>query len=361
VDLSVGREDINSSQAAVGVLDVTNGAFIGNFGLVMIGEKSLGGSGGATGTLNIGPNANNNVTATHMVIGSLSGAGSSGAMAQGTLNFGGGSFTVNGNVTLGVFDGGLGTTTGRLNINGGTFGVTGNITNGGGGSTLNISGGLLNLSGGTLTVGTVTGNGVINGATIVPVGGVIHPGLGGADTSTLTISNNLMLAGGAVFTLNRDAAQNSSRIAGLNTVTYGGTLTVTNAGSPLIPGDTFTLFQAAAYHGGFSSIILPTLSTNLRWNTDNLAVNGVVSVETVPSFSLAPTEIAASVSSNVLTLSWPADHLGWRLLVQTNNLSKGISANIDDWETVPGSTNINQTNITIDPALPAEFYRIVYP
>jgi hypothetical protein len=47
--------------------------------------------------------------------------------------------------------------------------------------------------------------------------------------------------------------------------------------------------------------------------------------------------------------------------VQTNNLAAGISLNTNDWATVPGSSGINQTNITIDSTKPAEFYRMVYP
>jgi hypothetical protein len=49
------------------------------------------------------------------------------------------------------------------------------------------------------------------------------------------------------------------------------------------------------------------------------------------------------------------------LLEQTNNLVVGISANTNDWMTVPGLSTIYSTNITINHALPAEFYRLVYP
>jgi hypothetical protein len=74
-----------------------------------------------------------------------------------------------------------------------------------------------------------------------------------------------------------------------------------------------------------------------------------------------PTNITATVSGNNLSLSWPADHTGWRLLAQTNNLAQGISTHTNDWGTVSGSAGTNQVNLTIDPAKPAEFYRMVYP
>jgi autotransporter-associated beta strand protein len=74
-----------------------------------------------------------------------------------------------------------------------------------------------------------------------------------------------------------------------------------------------------------------------------------------------PTNIVASVSGSNLNLSWPADHTGWRLLMQTNNLAQGISSNTNDWGTVSGSASTNQVNVNIDPTKPTEFYRMVYP
>lgn len=74
-----------------------------------------------------------------------------------------------------------------------------------------------------------------------------------------------------------------------------------------------------------------------------------------------PTNIVAKVSGTNLTLSWPADHIGWRLLTQTNNLARGISRNTNDWGTVANSASTNLVTIPINPTKPAEFYRLVYP
>jgi len=76
------------------------------------------------------------------------------------------------------------------------------------------------------------------------------------------------------------------------------------------------------------------------------------------SVSTTPTNIITSVSGNVLTLSWPSDHLGWKLQVQTNGLNIGLGTN---WVTVPGSENVISTNITINPANGSVFYRLTYP
>ena len=95
-----------------------------------------------------------------------------------------------------------------------------------------------------------------------------------------------------------------------------------------------------------------------------ISVEVAIGQETIHAFEqqrTTPTNITTSVSGNVLTLTWPSDHTGWRLIMQTNNLAAGISSNPTDWMTVPGSDSVNTTNITMDPALPTEFYQLVYP
>ncbi len=65
-----------------------------------------------------------------------------------------------------------------------------------------------------------------------------------------------------------------------------------------------------------------------------------------------PTNITASVSSNTLTIAWPADHIGWTLQAQTNGLSSG------PWFDLPGSDVVNAVITTMDPATPSVFYRL---
>ena len=80
-----------------------------------------------------------------------------------------------------------------------------------------------------------------------------------------------------------------------------------------------------------------------------------------------PSQIRPTLTNSVsggtnLVLSWAADHLGYRLLVQTNNLAKGVSGNTNDWGTVVGSQSITATNIPILKAgVTNEFYRLAYP
>ena len=77
-----------------------------------------------------------------------------------------------------------------------------------------------------------------------------------------------------------------------------------------------------------------------------------------PAISLAPANIATARSGNNLALSWPSDHLGWHLQVQTNAPGTGLTTN---WLALPGSDLITTTNIPINPAKGAVFYRLAYP
>jgi len=79
---------------------------------------------------------------------------------------------------------------------------------------------------------------------------------------------------------------------------------------------------------------------------------------TVPAVALTPTNITAALFGKVLTLSWPNDHLGWRLQVQTNSLHAGV---IPGWTALSGSELVTSTNLTISPGNDAVFYRLVYP
>lgn len=76
-----------------------------------------------------------------------------------------------------------------------------------------------------------------------------------------------------------------------------------------------------------------------------------------PSVATNPTNMLFSLSGNVLTLSWPADHLGWSLQEQTNAPGAGLSTN---WSKIPGSDSVTSTNITIDPSIGSAFFRLFH-
>jgi autotransporter-associated beta strand protein len=126
---------------------------------------------------------------------------------------------------------------------------------------------------------SLLGTGTINGPVTIQSGATLQPGSSSATIGTLSLSNALTLAGNAILLLNRTNSSNASLVLSTSNITYGGTLTVTNLGPALMAGDTFTLFQAASYTGGFTNVVLPALTAPLLWNTNNLAVNGTIAVQ----------------------------------------------------------------------------------
>jgi len=204
---------------------------------------------------------------------------------------------------------------------------------------------------------TLQGSGTVNG--VVTVNGTLAPGMG--TMGTLTLNNSPMLNGVTLMKINRNGGDflNDQIKLPSSAITCGGTLVVTNLGvDPLVAGDTFQLFSATGYGGTFAATNLPPLGNNLYW-TNLVALNGTLAV--VGMVSTVPTNIVWSLSGTNLVLSWPADHVGWRLLVQTNHLASGISLNSNDWATIPNSPGTNLIGLPIDSTLSTEFYRLVYP
>lgn len=221
----------------------------------------------------------------------------------------------------------------------------------------------VSAAGGTLAVGsgqTVRGGGTIRGN--LGCSGSAAVSVGEADTmATLTVTNAVTLSSSGITTMKvgRIAGAANDQLKAGSTMALGGTLNVSLLGGTLQGGDTFTLFKATGgLSGTFSATNLPALPTGLAWVTTNL-VNGIISV--VATVNTNPTNITTSVSGNVLTLSWPADHTGWRLLAQTNSLPTGLDPNPNDWTYVTGSSSVNSVNITMDPTKGTVFYRLVYP
>jgi autotransporter-associated beta strand protein len=132
----------------------------------------------------------------------------------------------------------------------------------------------------TVAGGSLAGTGVLSGPVAVNSGGTLAPGNG---IGTLTISNKLTLATGSFTSveLNKTAGT-SDQVIGMTSVTYGGTLAVTNLGGVLAAGDRFKLFDAAAYSGSFTAITPATPgSGSLHWDRSQLTVNGTLGVITV--------------------------------------------------------------------------------
>ncbi|HEY4414855.1 MAG TPA: autotransporter-associated beta strand repeat-containing protein [Verrucomicrobiae bacterium] len=223
--------------------------------------------------------------------------------------------------------------TGGLTVNAGVVALEGSLNSG-----VNVTGGLL------------TGNGSVNGAVTV-TNGAIEAGTTNL-IGTLTLNNNLMLAGNTLVKINQSSGT-SDLFTGQTNVTYGGVLTVTNLSGSLTTNSTFTVFNPGASAGNFASIAgSPGAGMHYTFT------NGVLSVAAGDLIANNPTNISFAVSGNTMSLSWPADHLGWILQSQTNSASLGLSTN---WVDVAGSDSMTGTNILINPKTPAAFYRLRHP
>jgi hypothetical protein len=134
---------------------------------------------------------------------------------------------------------------------------------------------------------------------------------------------------------------------------------------------TNTLLFNGANEGGLASgaqsgaLILNQGVTNVLV-VQVVAQDGVTTNNYTVNVMLQPNQTLFKLTNSVsggtnLLLTWPVDHIGYRLLMQTNNLSKGVSSNTNDWADVPGAAETNAASITILKTNLNEYYRLVYP
>jgi autotransporter-associated beta strand protein len=223
-----------------------------------------------------------------------------------------------------------------------------------GGSTLDVSQPpSFNLGSGQTMIGNGT---VIGGNVNFGSGSTLAVGFSGS-TYTLTMSGNLTFQAGSTnfVKVNKTTSIANDKVVRPTLVMMGGTLVITNLGNPLAGGDAIPLFSATNYSGGFGSIVPATPGAGLAWDTSTLDSDGTLRV--LATVNLTRTNIITQLSGNQLTLSWPVDHIGWWLQIQTNSLNIGLSTN---WVDLPGSSTTNKVIITIDPANGTVFYRMAY-
>jgi len=252
---------------------------------------------------------------------------------------------------------------GTLTVSNGTLAFTGSTVNSTSNSVISIaSPGILNVSGaadpnvriGTGTaVQTLNGDGTITGGLIMGANGRLTPGF---SIANLTVSGNATLAGVTTMELTTTGSPASDRLTAAN-IAYGGTLVITNIGS-LTGSNVFQLFSGAL-SGSFTTVTTPSIS-GVTFDTTKLNVNGTVTV-VASAVNTTPTNITVSVAGGSMTLSWPADHIGWRLQAQTNALSVGLRMPTNLWFDVTDSAATNQVIMPIAATNGAVFFRMVYP
>lgn len=169
---------------------------------------------------------------------------------------------------------------------------------------------------------------------------------------TLTVSNNFLPPDQDVF--NFVLGTNAS------TVTVDGSLmfsdamiNVTNAAG-FGPG-TYTLFT---YTGSVSgTYALGNVPANFNCALTNTTGQIQLVVNTTGA-SQSPVSLVYSNSSGGLEISWPQDHIGWALEIQTNGLSAGLGSN---WTVVPGSATTNVFTLPVVLTNESVFLRLVFP
>ncbi len=204
-----------------------------------------------------------------------------------------------------------------------------------------------------VSAGTLGGNGTLNGPVTINSSATLAPG---NSVGTLTINSDLTINGNLAIELNKSLSPSNDLVvvSGVLTNSGTGTVTVANLGPALVVGDTFTLFSQAVSNGA----ALTVTGASVTW-TNKLAIDGSIRVLSLaPPIANYPTNISYTVSGGTLTVSWPATHLGWNLQSQTNALNKGLGTN---WVTIPGTSAVTFTNLTIIPANPTVFYRLSKP
>jgi polygalacturonase len=170
--------------------------------------------------------------------------------------------------------------------------------------------------------------------------------------STLTVSNNLNLPPSSQ--VNLTLGTNAATLAVRSNLVLSGTINLA-AG----PGFTNGLYTLFTYSNGLNWGT-PTIGTTPLGNyTYSLNTNapGQVRLSVQTSTSLAPVSLSVQTTPNQLNLSWPADHIGWHLMIQTN-ATAGLSTN---WQAISGSDLTNQFLLPIDPAQRSVFLRLTYP
>ncbi|MEY4916714.1 MAG: hypothetical protein RL616_627 [Verrucomicrobiota bacterium] len=150
-----------------------------------------------------------------------------------------------------------------------------------------------------------------------------------------------------------------------NTTVNGGTLEL--AVASIATNTTVTVAAGATLQLDFietnriASLVLNGVAQTAgvyNTTTSPTFITGSGSLLVAPSVSTTSTNIVAKVNGGNLELTWPADHTGWRLQVQTNALASGLNTN---WSDVPGAASVNSVTNIINAANGSVFYRMVYP
>jgi autotransporter-associated beta strand protein len=364
VNLSGGVWDLNGWNENVDELSISSGGTLRNSATLLNGS----GAASSTSTLDTvsgytamlsGTNCQFDVTASDGVLnfdGVLGGSGSLVKIGLGVLNLASNN-----------------TYTGNTVISNGTLALpgAGSLANTAGiqlfpNTALDLSG---NTNSQTLTLQSgqvLSGFGAVTGMVVSVSGATVAPG-SASTIGTLTVggpgdAGASALGGTTVMKLNA-GNQTSDQLSVAGSLTYGGTLVLTNLAGTLAPGKTFTLFQAAGGLNGTFNSIIPSRpgapGFGLVWNTNNMATTGALSVvaASVPP-PAAITNVGYSISGGMVTIKGTngVPNEPYVLLESTNVALQPLST----WTTVAtGNYDANGNfSVSITPSSTPEYFVI---
>jgi autotransporter-associated beta strand protein len=238
--------------------------------------------------------------------------------------------------------GGVNTYTNGTTVNGGAVQVNGSLAIG----RVNV------------TAGSFGGAGAIAGPVNISGSATLAPG--SSIIGTLTINNSLTNDGVTAIRLNKTGSTLTNDNIQAVACVLNGTLSLTNISSGTVTvGDGFKLFSAGTYRVFFSNIIPATPGTNLLWNTNNLGVNGTLTValgNVNPQFG--PIYLAGA--NLVMTGSGGAAGYNFSVLSSTN-----LTTPLTNW-VVSGSGLCDSSGAfkitnSLSPNSPQVFYTIRIP
>jgi len=203
---------------------------------------------------------------------------------------------------------------------------------------------------------TLQGNGTLTGMLTARAGSTLTAGPNFTTIGTLTVSSNVTLQGSTIMKVDTISGANDALTG--STMTYGGTLTVSNI-SPraLAAGNSFRFFKATHYAGSFSAINPAKPGLGLQWNKSNLNVNGSLAVAALPqpgivSFSFAGANLVINATNGVAGSTYS-------VLMSTN-----IGLPLAQWMPISTSVLNANGNFTITasnsvaPTAPQQFYML---
>jgi autotransporter-associated beta strand protein len=218
--------------------------------------------------------------------------------------------------------------------------------------TLFVNGSLASATTVTALAGTMLGgNGLIGGPVTVQAGATLSPGIGIGWIGRLTVNNTLTLAAGSTTLMQLDkAAGTNDQVYGLTSLTYSGTLVVTNLGPALQAGDSFKLFDGLCFidptnyvSGSFTAISPANPGIGIVWDMSYLPVDGTLRVAAAP-----PLVWAGAVDGN-----WDSTTLNWTAAGSPTTYTDGSPVLFDDTAsffdvyleltTWPGGVTVNNT------------------